>query len=144
MTTAPTPRDDHIERAIALAGDARKRSYNPYSGFDMGAAVVDANGAEIGGVLIENVSLGLAMCAERVALFTAVANDVKPYILSLSSKRTAGALTFPCGACCQVALEIAGPDLLVVAVDTDGVHDQAFLRDLVPRAPHRFTHDPDS
>ena len=92
------------------------------------------------GTLVENVSLGLAMCAERGALFAAVARDLAPVHLVLASKRTEDELTFPCGACLQVALELAGPELSVTAVDTDGNHETERLGDLLTRAPHRHTY----
>jgi cytidine deaminase len=128
--------------AAKAASAARAHAYAPYSGFAMGAAVAATDGTVVEGVLVENVSLGLAMCAERVALFTAVTNGTRPAVLAISSKRTDGELTFPCGACLQVALEVAGPDLTVVAVDPDGAIDHAPLHSLLPRAPrrrHRFS-----
>lgn len=126
-----------VARAIDLAVDARARAYAPYSSFLMGAGVVGDDGRTTSGVLVENVSLGLAMCAERVALFAAVTQGIRPVVLALCSERTDDALTFPCGACLQVALEIAGPELLVASVDLDGVSDSAPLASLVPRAPRR-------
>lgn len=128
-----------IPDGIAAALEVRHASYSPYSDFPMGAAVVTSDGAIIRGALIENVSLGLAMCSERVALFSAVTASAAPAVLVVASQRTDDALTFPCGACLQVALEIAGPDLTVVAVDLDGVHESTTLGQLLPRAPHRFT-----
>ena len=95
--------------------------------------------AAVIGALVENVSLGLAMCSERVALFTAVVEEVRPRVLAVCSERTGDALTFPCGACLQVGLEVAGPDLIIVAVDTDGVRGETSLQDLLPRGPHRFS-----
>ena len=105
---------------VDAARAARDRSYAPYSDFHMGAAVRGDDGTIVPGALVENVSLGLAMCAERAALFGAVARGVGPIALALVSKRTSGELTFPCGACLQVALELAGPDLTVIAADLDG------------------------
>ncbi len=128
-----------LQAALSAAIEARDAAYSPYSNFPMGASVIGEDGTVVRGALIENVSLGLAMCSERVALFTAVTNEIVPTVLAVASKRTSGALTFPCGACLQVALEIAGPDLLVVAVDLDGQHEVTTLRELLPRAPHRFT-----
>lgn len=125
--------------AINSALQAREASYSPYSDFPMGAAVVARDGTIVKGALIENVSLGLAMCSERVALFTAVTASVAPVVLAVASQRTDDELTFPCGACLQVALEMAGPDLTVVAVDLDGVYEATTLDRLLPRAPHRFT-----
>lgn len=141
--TKQTQREELIATAVKLAGEARERSYSPYSDFPMGAAVIDQNGRSAVGTLVENVSLGLAMCAERVALFTAVTEDLKPSILAICSRRTGGKLTFPCGACLQVAIETAGSDLDIVAVDPDGAHETVPLKDLLPRPPHRHTHQPD-
>ena len=126
-----------ITTATDAATAARAHAYAPYSDFRMGAAVVSAGGEVVEGVLVENVSLGLAMCAERVALFNAVTNRIRPAVLALSSRRTADELTFPCGACLQVALELAGPDLVVIAVDPDGKSGHAALDSLLTRAPSR-------
>ncbi len=116
---------------------ARRHAYAPYSGFRMGAAVLTAGGTIVTGAIVENVSLGLAMCAERVALFATVAAGDRPTALVVASPRTSGALTFPCGACLQVALELGGRDLAVVAVDPLGVGERAVVGDLLPRGPHK-------
>ncbi len=131
--------DERVQAAIALAVEARASAYARYSGFAMGAAVVAIDGRSTRGVLVENVSLGLSMCAERVALFTAVTEAVAPAVLAVCAPRTGGQLTFPCGACLQVGLEVAGAGLIVVAVDPDGVHERAPLVTLLPRAPKRHT-----
>ncbi|HEU4839908.1 MAG TPA: cytidine deaminase, partial [Ilumatobacteraceae bacterium] len=120
---------------IAAATAARDRSYAPYSDFHMGAAVRCSDGTIVPGALVENVSLGLAMCAERAALFATVARGLEPVALALVAARTSGALTFPCGACAQVALELAGPELTVVVAEPAGASDAAVLGDLLPRAP---------
>lgn len=128
-----------ITSAAAAATAARSRAYSPYSKFQMGAAAVSLDGEIVEGVLVENVSLGLAMCAERVALFSAVTRGIRPVVLAVCSKRTGGELTMPCGACLQVALELAGADLTVVAVDPGGEIEHTSLRSLLPRAPSRHT-----
>ncbi len=133
--------DDKIRSTADAARNAREKAYAPYSDFPMGAAIMTDAGAMISGVLVENVSLGLAMCAERVALFTAVTEQQLPAVLALCSKRTEGELTFPCGACLQVALEIGGPDLIIVATDPEGSLDRATVAELLTRAPKR--HSPD-
>lgn len=122
---------------IEAARQARDRAYAPYSGFRMGAAVLTGDGTVVPGSLVENVSLGLAMCAERVALFSCVAAGERPTVLVLVSPRTDGAVTHPCGACLQVALELGGPDLEVVAAATDGEVARHPLRDLLPRGPRK-------
>jgi cytidine deaminase len=104
----------------------------------MGAAVVTDRGEILPGTLVENVSLGLAMCAERVALFSCVARDAgKPDVLALVAKRTNKTLTFPCGACLQVGLELGGHGLIVVASDLDGNCAQARLSELAARLPFK-------
>jgi cytidine deaminase len=129
---------DRLQEVITLARSARDRAYTPYSGFRMGAAVDTEKGILLPGSLVENVSLGLAMCAERIALFSAVAQDTgRPTTLVLVADRTAGRLTFPCGACLQVALELGGPELQVIACDLDGKSESARLGDLAPQLPYK-------
>jgi cytidine deaminase len=102
----------------------------------MGAAVLTDTGRTIHGALVENVSLGLAMCAERAALFAAVAEDAgRPLMLALVAPRTDGSLTFPCGACLQVAAELGGPQLTIVVSDLDGEREVTCVGELAPRLP---------
>jgi cytidine deaminase len=130
--------DPRAAEALKDAAQALERAYAPYSRFKMGAAVVTERNAVVPGSLVENVSLGLAMCAERAALFGSVARgEGKPEILALVAPRTAGAPTWPCGACLQVALELGGPDLLVVVSDGKGHVDQARLSQLASRLPYK-------
>ncbi|MCI5107901.1 MAG: cytidine deaminase [Pseudomonadales bacterium] len=129
--------ESRIRDAIVDASQARDLAYAPYSRFKMGAAVVTERDHVIKGSLVENVSLGLSMCAERAALFASVAADAgKPQILALVSKRTAGDLTWPCGACLQVAQELGGDDLLIVVSDGKR-QQQARLSELAGRLPFK-------
>lgn len=129
--------DPRAVEAIKDATAARERAYAPYSGFRMGAAVVTERNDVVVGTLVENVSLGLAICAERVALFATVAQGAgRPEVLALVSPQTAGDLTWPCGACLQVAQELGGSDLLVVVSDQNGRRQaEARLSELAPRLP---------
>jgi cytidine deaminase len=130
--------DPRADEALRDAERALDRAYVPYSRFRMGAAVVTERNAVVPGALVENVSLGLAMCAERAALFSVVAQGLgRPEILALASPRTAGELTWPCGACLQVALELGGRDLLVVVSDRRGGVGQARLHELAARLPFK-------
>ena len=116
--------DPRIQLALDRAAEARGLAYAPYSGFHMGAAVVTDRGTVVPGALVENVSLGLAMCAGR------------PQVLALVARLTSGSLTWPCGACLQVAMELGGPDLVVAA--SNGKRLQvARLGDLAPNLPHK-------
>ncbi len=132
------PIDDRtVERLLRQARAARERAYAPYSRFPMGAAVLTDRDDVVEGVLVENVSLGLAMCAERVALFTTATRGARPVALALVARRTGGSLTHPCGACLQVALELGGPSVTVVAADPDGDHTVSRVDDLLPNGPKK-------
>ncbi len=127
----------HRAALIEAAVRARGRAHVPYSGFRMGAAVLTTDGEVVPGALVENVSLGLAMCAERAAMFGAVARGSRPVELALVAARTADALTWPCGACLQVALELGGPGVVVHVADPSGDAASATVAELLPRGPHR-------
>ena len=130
--------DPRAAEALKDAEHALERAYAPYSRFKMGAAVVTERNPVVPGALVENVSLGLAMCAERTALFSVVAQGLgRPEVLALVSPRTSGELTWPCGACLQVGLELGGRDLLVVVSDRRGEVAQARLHELALRLPFK-------
>jgi len=129
--------DQRVRDALHDATKARDLAYAPYSGFKMGAAIVTDTNHVIKGSLVENVSLGLSMCAERAALFAAIASDAgQPEILAPVSKSTAGDLTWPCGACLQVAHELCNSDLLIVVSD-GRKHETARLGDLTLKMPKK-------
>ena len=139
---AHKPTDDDLRELLARAGQARETAYVPYSGFDAGAAVLTARGETISGSLVENLVFGLAMCAERVALFQTVSSGAgRPIALALAAPATAGQATFPCGSCLQVAAELGGMDMVVAVGDPD--EGDALIRrtvaELGPGLPHRKT-----
>ena len=90
---------------LQIAKDFSKNSYSPYSKFKVGAAVLCEDGKVFGGTNIENVSYGLSMCAERVALFSAIANGAKK--IKAVAIYTSKGDTTPCGACRQVIVEFS-------------------------------------
>jgi len=124
-----------VAKMVEAASEARGLAYAPYTGFQMGAAVMTESGQIVQGSLVENVSLGLAMCSERVALFSSVLSGSKPIALALVSPPTDGTLTRPCGACLQVALELGGPQLVVIAASVDGESSRHLLGDMLPFGP---------
>ena len=130
--------DRLIDEAVSTAKQAMLLSYVPYSEFQMGAAVITDRGLIIPGSLVENVSLGLAMCAERIALFSCVSQDAgKPKLIVLVSERTDGDITYPCGACLQVAMELGGPELVIVACDTNGNRQKDIIADIACKLPYK-------
>ena len=93
------------KQLLDYAKGASENSYSPYSKFKVGAAVLCEDNKVFCGTNVENSSYGLSMCAERVAIFTAVANGCKKIkAVAIYSKK--GNVT-PCGACRQVISEFS-------------------------------------
>lgn len=119
---------------VEAARNARQQAYAPYSRYAVGAAVRTADGRVFAGCNVENASYGLSLCAERVAVFAAVAAGVRS--LHAVAVVTADAGT-PCGACRQVLAEFAPPDgtpLVVLLADAAGQVRETSLADLFPEA----------
>lgn len=122
---------------VAAARACRDHAHVPYSKFRAGAAVHTDAGDVVPGVIVENVSLGLAMCAERVALHSTIAVGARPRALALVAPRTGKELTWPCGACLQVALELGGPTMPVYSssVADDAPISESTVEGLLPKGP---------
>ena len=91
---------------IELAKQARAHAYAPYSGFAVGAAALSADGRVFLGCNIENASYGLTNCAERTAIFSAIAAGAKE-LAALAVVADGEQPCSPCGACRQVIAEFA-------------------------------------
>ena len=114
------------------AVEAALRAYSPYSRFAVGAAVLSADGRIHAGANVENASFGLSICAERNAIFRAVADGARTIDAIVVYTPTAEP-TPPCGACRQVLAEF-GADALIVCC-SDGVADRRYrLAELLPQA----------
>jgi len=109
------------DQLIQEACVARQRAHTPYSHFAVGAALLTRDGVVYHGCNIENASYGLTNCAERTALFRAVADGRKPgdFTMLAVVADTDGPVA-PCGACRQVILELGGKDLQVVLANLKG------------------------
>ncbi|NLO07623.1 MAG: cytidine deaminase [candidate division WS1 bacterium] len=120
-----------VEELVAAARDARVRARATYSNFPVGAAVRCADGRIFQGCNIENASLGLTMCAERVALFSAVAAGCH-HITAIAIAGPGSDPLSPCGACRQVMLELAPDADVILAGDEE--HRVYTVADLLPDA----------
>ena len=106
--------DVDIEALVAAAHEASTRAYCPHSHFPVGAALAASDGRVFAGCNVENASFGLTICAERNAIFSAVAAGVRE-VQSLVIYTPTPLPVTPCGACRQVLFEF-GKDAHVVCV----------------------------
>lgn len=119
-----------LQELIGVATLARARAYAPHSNFPVGAAIRTRAGVVYIGCNIENSSYGATMCAERVAIFSAVAADERDFAAIALVADLAEPLK-PCGMCRQVLLELA-PELTVVMANLAGHVLVATIKDLLP------------
>ena len=121
-----------FQTLIEQAKTARQQAYAPYSRFAVGAALRTKSGRVFCGCNVENLSYGLTICAERNAVFAAVAAGEREFeaIAVVADSREP---VTPCGACRQVLAEFA-PDLPVCSVNLEGLTFESTIRELLPRA----------
>ena len=116
-----------VTQAMEVAG----RAYAPYSRFHVGAVLVGKDGRIFSGCNVENISYGLTICAERNAVFAAVAEGCREFekiVITADTELPAS----PCGACRQVLAEF-NPDLEVVLSNFRGQKETFRLSQLLPR-----------
>ncbi len=102
---------------MELAKEATKNSYSPYSKFRVGAALLCKDGSVFLGCNIENASFGATNCAERTAIFSAIANGNREFSMIAVVGTSDGKITSytpPCGICRQVLSEFCGKDFKII------------------------------
>jgi len=118
-------------RLLRTARSAMKNAYAPYSRFRVGAAILTTTGKVFSGCNVENASYGMTNCAERTAIFSAVAQlGPKLEIRAVAVVNDHGVRCSPCGACRQVIYEF-GPDATVFFQGAKG-EKQAHITELLP------------
>ena len=106
-------------------------AHAPYSNFRVGTALLTARGEVFSGCNVENASYGLTNCAERTAIFTAVAQSgPKLRIRAIAVVNDQAVPCAPCGACRQVIYEF-GPDAMVLFQNSEG-WKQSHITELLP------------
>lgn len=127
-TELPAETRKRLERA---ARGAMKNAYAPFSHFKVGAAILTAKGDIFAGCNVENSSYGMTNCAERTAIFSAVAAKGPALeIRAVAVTNAQGVACSPCGACRQVIYEF-GPDAVVFYRGKDGPR-QSHITELLP------------
>lgn len=117
---------------VALATEAQKAAYAPYSKFHVGAAL-RVSGQSYSGANVENASYGLSMCAERTAMFSAVragSQSLEEVVVITDASPPSS----PCGACRQVLFEFANDAnaVVVTAINPKGEQRSWTLAQLLP------------
>ena len=115
---------------ISAATAARLQAYAPYSNFQVGAALLSKDGRVFTGCNVENLSYGLTICAERNAVFAAVAAGVRDFEVIAIVADTREPIS-PCGACRQVMAEFG--DFKIISATLDGRTFESTVAALLPR-----------
>ena len=126
--TAP---NHSIQELLQLAIKTAVNAHAPYSKFPVGCVIVDARRQVHIGCNVENASLGLTMCAERVATGNAIAAGATAFETVIIASQ--GAVS-PCGACRQVLAEFCSRETKIICVDLDNANQQEHtLANLLPQ-----------
>ena len=120
------------EKLIESARRAAQRSYAPYSGFSVGAALLADDGSIYPGCNVESAAFGATICAERAALASAV-TDGKTSFRMLAVYTDTDEPTSPCGICRQMLMEFS-PEMVILSACRTGRIRRWTLADLLPEA----------
>lgn len=125
-----------IEILIDEAIQAREKAYVPYSNFKVGAAALFEDGKIYSGCNIENASYGATNCAERTAIFNAVAKGNR-VLKAIAVIGDTNSFTSPCGICRQVIAEFAeSPEIKIIIIKN---HKEYIVKTLDEILPGSFT-----
>ncbi|MFC5532133.1 cytidine deaminase [Cohnella yongneupensis] len=124
-----------IEQLLSAAQTARERAYVPYSNFKVGAVALDLDDQLHYGCNVENAAYGPTNCAERTALFRAVADGRRPGdFKAMAVIGDTDAPISPCGVCRQVIAELCAPDMPVILGNLQGHYRVTTISELLPGA----------
>lgn len=116
---------------IKVAQKMLDKAYVPYSHFKVGAALLTKDGEIVGGCNIENASFGLTNCAERTAIFTAIAKGKQNFEALVVTGHTDRPIS-PCGACRQVLAEFCDGDMPVILTNSNQDIFETTVEELLP------------
>lgn len=124
-----------IRKLKEVAISVRENAYVPYSEFKVGAALMDGNGHIHAGCNVENAAYGPTNCAERTALFRAIADGATAGSFRMMAvvADMKGPVS-PCGVCRQVLIELCSPDMPVYMGNIQGEWVQSTVAQLLPGA----------
>ncbi len=119
---------------MELAKELLPRSYAPYSNVNVGAALLTKGGKVYFGCNVENAAYGDSICAERVAIYTAIAQGDKEFdAIAITGIKNGdvGEPFYPCGSCLQVMKEFCGDDFKIIVEEGFDIKTYT-LKDLLP------------
>lgn len=124
---------DTVEILIDEAKKVRKRAHAKYSGFYVGAALIDEHGDIYTGCNVENAAYPEGVCAETSAIAAMIAGGGKRIsaIAVVGGKEKPGVCT-PCGGCRQRILEFADEHTEIILLDPEGAPEVYKISDLLP------------
>jgi len=127
--------DEDVKALLTAAKDTSANAHAPYSRYRVGAVIQARDGRVFSGCNVENASYGLTVCAERVAVFLAVAGKCRDFVAA-GVVSTSATVPFPCGACRQVLAEFCSADfsIFVAAEDNLEAYQALTLGELLPNA----------
>lgn len=137
--------DPHLDALLAAALSARVRAYAPYSGYRVGAAILDETGRIAAGCNVENAAYPVGTCAEAGAVAAMVAGG-GTRIAAILIVAEGPTLVTPCGACRQRIREFAADAVPVHLADLDDIRQTLSVADILPFAfgPDRLPTGPDA
>jgi cytidine deaminase len=134
--------NNSLKSLEASAREARSRAYAPYSKFQVGAAIESDTGEVFTGCNVENISFGLTICAERNAVFAAIAAGARNFRRIVVVADSKNPVT-PCGACRQVLSEFT-ESMEIISINLQSQKYRANLATLLPRSKAGILDHPSS
>lgn len=124
------------KKLIEMAIKTRQNAYAPYSHFQVGAALLTAQGRIYTGCNIENASYGATNCAERTAFFKAVSEGERDFlaiaIVGGMEQENITTYAYPCGICRQIMKEFSNEDFLILIAKNEDDYKEYKLAELLP------------
>lgn len=124
------------EALLEIAAKAARKAYATYSGYKVGTALLCADGEVFTGCNVENASYGLTVCAERTAVFTAIAAGRRDFV-AMAIVADGDSMPYPCGACRQVLAEFCREEFSVYIAKASALEDYEVVC-LAALLPHQF------
>lgn len=130
---------DRIREMVKAAIEARRKSYSPYSHYQVGAALLTADGKIITGCNVENAAYGPSNCAERTAFFKAVSEGIRDFAaIAIAGSPEGEAITqfaYPCGVCRQVMREFCeSSQFQIIVAKSEDDYRVMTLAELLPES----------